>query len=417
MKETIIAYVNSLIEPLEHFSKVHGLAELIEDRDGNSIASIYTHSGEYEPVNNEDFDDGVLYHRDNGPWTQEETDTFAFPKLFYNRTFPFKLVGVVLKDILKEDDKYIDDKISENIVAQISAKTTASLATSLNAQSATVEITSVSTDRKDIQSTEWDNTIKLDPKYLVISVEYNVVVTASKKCFEIFTCDEQTIANFNKCTVIDGINPASPIILMANQTYTCLTAGVVPLAYSYPFSNEPNTFGTGSDGFIEVNIIGPLRPTTQNVRINALVNDTTLNGNNKHGNTSRFTDTLGTQIYANDIIQVHDIGLEFYRVVQPVANFSTFIIDALGTDFGGNNSTLGLTNWFGPTSKQLVPLFDYSLTAVLFYSPFNLAGNLQTSTTRPDNTGRNLIIQNSGGFILQQVKTNTLQYIFCRPID
>ena len=302
MKETIIAYINSLITPLGHFSKIHGLSELIQDQEGNSVASIYCGSGEYKPINDFDLDQGVLYHRDNGPWTQEESDTFAFPKLFYNRTFPFKLVGVVLKDILKDDDNYIDDKISENIVAQISAKATATLATALKAQSATVEITSVSTDRKDIQSTEWDNTFKIASKYLVVSVEYNVIVTASKKCFEVFTCDEQTIANFNTCTVIDGENPASPIILVPNDIYTCLTGVVTPRTYNWCYhSGQETSYRTGDDAWTKDNIF---KGNIVDGKINPIDPDdiTKLLSNNDFGNKERFTDINGLQIYGDDYI-------------------------------------------------------------------------------------------------------------------
>ncbi len=129
---------------------------------------------------------------------------------------------------------------------------------------------------------------------------------------------------------------------------------------------------------------------------------------NPFGTKDRLTD-LGDN-YLVDNLQ----GLGISNVVQAAVDWNTAIDNSLGTDFGGTNTLNGFTDWFLPTVEQHVDLFDYALAAVLFGAPLGIASNLQTSTTRPDNTLRVNIIQNSGGLVLQQVKTGILQHISMR---
>ena len=191
-----------------------------------------------------------------------------------------------------------------------------------------------------------------------------------------------------------------------------------PLSFNYPYSNEPNLYGDGSAGWVEENVLSALRPTTGDVRINALVDFFTLNGNNKWGNTSRFTDTLGGSAYANDIVQDHFSGFEIYRILQSALNFTDHLAAALGTDYGGTNSTGGITDWLPIYIDILEDLIDESQVLGFNYSPINL-GNISigSSTTQSFNTALRRSAQAQGGVIYVQAKTATEGYLFCRPID
>ena len=102
------------------------------------------------------------------------------------------------------------------------------------------------------------------------------------------------------------------------------------------------------------------------------VSFTVLDHNNGFGNTNRFTDTLGTQIYANDIVvdwrtfdQVADKVLCYYRVIEPSANLTTHM----------NNQPFtkeGFTQWYVTNTAQIFNLADYEIRRDYFnYAPFN----------------------------------------------
>ena len=104
----------------------------------------------------------------------------------------------------------------------------------------------------------------------------------------------------------------------------------------------------------------------------------TLDYNNKFGNTNRFTDDLGTQIYTSGIIvdwttfnQVNDTVLCYYKTVE-LPNTLTNLINS--QPYTKNS----LSNWWVCNMAQLLHLFSYGVYRnVLNYAPFNLS----TATT------------------------------------
>lgn len=419
MKEFIIAFINARIATLGHFSDVKGLCELITKGD-KTFPAFYANSGELKSVVDFDLNKGLCYHRNDGSVTDEQDDTLGRPLKIRDRTFPLRVVCVFPKDLLKSDNAYIADKIAENVVGVIEDPNSAELTTSLKAYRTIIQVDSYETDTQSIEASE---DIKLDTYKLgACVINYTVTVTASKSCFELFGCGDETIPNFNKATVIDGENPNSPILISPGEEYTCETGAVEVLGYDFPLTGATTIYPTsggvsGDDAFIEINLIAALRPTDQNFRINVLVDFFTLNGNNKWDTTERFTDDAGGQDYTNDIVQVHDLGIELYRIVQSSTNWNTAIPNSLGTNFtGGLNSTEGKTNWSLINAKQGIDLVDYGVG--LDYAPLNIAStNLWTSTTRDNNSTQAFIISTREGSLLPSTKTNNFQYIFVRPIE
>ena len=110
---------------------------------------------------------------------------------------------------------------------------------------------------------------------------------------------------------------------------------------------------------------------------------TVLLENNPFGNDKRFTDTLGTQVFANNIVidwSTYDGSdvLGYYRVI-PAADvtWANAISSASSLSIGSFTS-----GWRLPNVKEIINIYDYQLSFPLSYSPFSFpANNIWTSTT------------------------------------
>lgn len=121
----------------------------------------------------------------------------------------------------------------------------------------------------------------------------------------------------------------------------------------------------------------------------------TLASNNPFGNTNRFTDELGGQTYANDIVidwTTYDgaevLGIKLAQVSGGTwYNYIDLIIPALTTG--------GYSDWRMINARELNTLMDYSLTQCLNYAPFNQSYiYCLTSTARPDNSAQCIYLAN-----------------------
>tara|TARA_R110000765_G_scaffold71466_4_gene138725 strand:- start:171 stop:773 length:603 start_codon:yes stop_codon:yes gene_type:complete len=143
----------------------------------------------------------------------------------------------------------------------------------------------------------------------------------------------------------------------------------------------------------------------------------TLGYNNNFGNNDRLTDTLGTQIYADDVIldwssfdPSNSTVLAYYRVVQP-ATAMTII---------ANNSPYTFNtyaDWKVPNFNELVNVFYHESNnyEYLIHAPFNITigaiSGIWTSTK-----GRTIIesMAYNGKGILSFGNSTTLNYILVR---
>ncbi len=146
------------------------------------------------------------------------------------------------------------------------------------------------------------------------------------------------------------------------------------------------------------------------------VSFTVLDHNNGFGNTNRFTDDLGTQIYASEVIvdwatwdNANDTVLAYFKTPEAIANLTTHINNQPFT----KNS---LSNWWVCNIKELFNVNNYEVTRdYLNYAPFNYV-YLTTAdriwcTTR-DSTTVGIFSGNTG--ILVGSHTSLYRALLCR---
>lgn len=142
------------------------------------------------------------------------------------------------------------------------------------------------------------------------------------------------------------------------------------------------------------------------------VDFTTLKADNPFGNANRFTDELGTQTYANNIVidwSTYDGSevLGYYRLAvsaTPLSDTWNNLIDAcLALSVGTFTS-----GWRMMNVKEAINIADYGSTNVYNYAPFNIstAYNYASSTTRSDNSGQYVYMSPNGGRVFSNNKTN-----------
>ena len=142
----------------------------------------------------------------------------------------------------------------------------------------------------------------------------------------------------------------------------------------------------------------------------------TLAENNPFGNTDRFTDEFGTQVYANDIVidwSTYNGSevLGWYRITS-IGDWNTAIDNSLLVSIGSFTS-----GWKLPNITELfsIALWDYP-TRPLNYNPFNINLNvLWSSTTSGTSTGQALVLDVSSRRIMNNLKgATTYIYMPCR---
>lgn len=162
--------------------------------------------------------------------------------------------------------------------------------------------------------------------------------------------------------VIDPCTPVAPSGWAAMVT-------AYGIGYNYPQQTGQTTvYRTGDDADIEATIFTTAIRAANNLKPhNGLSDFTTLTNNNAFGTTVRFTDELGTEIFANDLIIDHYTGLMWYRIKSALEIWNTSIDNALSSTQGGHS------DWFLPNTSQLFTITDQSLAvSPLNYAPFNL---------------------------------------------
>ncbi len=139
----------------------------------------------------------------------------------------------------------------------------------------------------------------------------------------------------------------------------------------------------------------------------------TLAENNPFGTTDRFTDELGTQVYANDIVidwSTYDGSTVLgWRKTLSAGNWNTAIDNSLLVSIGSFTS-----GWKLPNITELQNIINYELPLNFSYIPFNFPiANLWSSNT-PFGATADALITYERGQIIRSAKTSGRNYIPCR---
>jgi hypothetical protein len=141
--------------------------------------------------------------------------------------------------------------------------------------------------------------------------------------------------------------------------------------------------------------------------------------NNPFGNTNRFTDLVGGQTYAANIVidwstfeKSTGKVLMWERTRQGIVNWTTAVTNSRALSYNG------WTNWRLPNVTEGLSLFNYGvLSNPLNYSPFTtnaLDGYYWTGTTNPSNTVTALLMGMAVWASVVSTKTNAVRWIAVR---
>lgn len=228
------------------------------------------------------------------------------------------------------------------------------------------------------------------------------------------SCDDAT-ATLNGDTLAVIASGDSEAITVEQDsvdiTATCSTDGankvIVPAA---TILNTANNIVTGQTVSYAANDDGDLEA-------GRLVNYTTLDHNNVFGSTNRFTDTLGTQIYANGVVVDHSTWnqltdeIDAYYSDDTTRDFTTHLTFAASLTIGS------YSDWRFANIVECLSLIDYSKGTNTTTDPFlaatafatagwaSIGGNCHSSTTYSSDTTRTMGLSNSGIPLTNQTKT------------
>lgn len=141
---------------------------------------------------------------------------------------------------------------------------------------------------------------------------------------------------------------------------------------------------------------------------------TVLSGNNPFGNTNAQTDTLGTQLYANNVVidwnqadQVNETVLAIYRTVQSGMDYAAHVTNAAGLTIDGK------TGWDLINMNEICTLLNRpsnNPNDYLNYSPYNIVTSAQGdrifTKTKADIPTRAVMLTEAGA--LQNLNKSTV---------
>ena len=152
--------------------------------------------------------------------------------------------------------------------------------------------------------------ITWQPEMVLFAIDYEFKLTSTRNCDNL-SCDSEVLAACKPATITDS-DGVTTVEVASGSEFTC-TPVVQPSGILYfppPFDGESTSFRTGDtgwryqQGWFDYNL--PSNPAI--IAQLATGSRTVLASNNAFGNTNRFTDENGLQVYGNNYIIDHHTG-------------------------------------------------------------------------------------------------------------
>lgn len=174
----------------------------------------------------------------------------------------------------------------------------------------------------------------------------------------------------------DGVNPVTPdsVTKVGDNYEVVVQVGGASSGAILNKTGQTTSFRAGDDG---------------DIQSGKLLSFDTLASNNIFGNTNRFTDELGGQVYANDIVidhsqddQVSELVLGYKITEYAVTSWNQAVDDCAGTSIGSFTTGWHLTN-----VVELENISCWDLTSQLNHtlagltSPFGVGGTWEAWTS------------------------------------
>lgn len=183
--------------------------------------------------------------------------------------------------------------------------------------------------------------------------------------------------------------------------------------YNYPPpTGQTVSYRTGDTPQTESNILAPVRVANSLKVKNSLVDFITLGNTNYFGNTDRFTDVNGLQVYGDDYIIDNYTGLGWYRVAQALSVWNDAIDNSV------SSSQNSFTDWFLPSMNDVSSIYRFGNGADdgFLYSPFGVSTGVYflTGNTDADPTTNAIKVRGRWGTYASSGKTVLSNYFLCR---
>jgi hypothetical protein len=184
--------------------------------------------------------------------------------------------------------------------------------------------------------------------------------------------------------------------------------------YVYPTPTAKTSYRTGDEKDIEDTVFAAARAADKEKVFNTLASFLVLNNSNAFGTTVRFTDELGTEVFANNLIIDHFTGLMWYNFEWTQGlDWNGHIDHALGLSQGG------YSDWFVPSINQALSINWWgNVGSSLIWTPFTGNHYLMTSTTEDTDTLKALRIRgldpSISGLAKSTLSQSAVPYKYCR---
>lgn len=179
MLKVVIEEINKVLEPLNYFQKVLGIAESVWDGNGKKQPKIYCSDGQFKGINL-DHKNGLSYwkKRSDATVATRASDLVACID-DYIFQYPLSLICSIPRKKLITDDSYSEDSAATTILKVLD---NADLKTALNAKNVDVNPNGYTTNNITILNEEYSSIDNLNYNLAYFRINVTVVVQIRQDC-------------------------------------------------------------------------------------------------------------------------------------------------------------------------------------------------------------------------------------------